>query len=275
MLVTDFADQLMVRYLNPANVDALLVPPADTARQRIRALLAAVYQPRLLTVEAVDEVSVRATRFQVPVIEPVTARGTWDREIPPPAERALATVELPSLAQTFWLDMMLDLVVAVRVSSSAALLDAIGSADVSELSQADFVARFAFLDLPGLMRAAGVQTYAQLQADFPRLYKLHYADPPAYDPDDPAAVRTYRLRVSVLFFPTLQLAGALRQLSRTRRAIDAVLPRPDGYEGGDLLSASAWLAVFPAAAVGAGTPSTDQIAALLGADRFVAAFETV
>ncbi|HVQ93860.1 MAG TPA: hypothetical protein VMU51_22670 [Mycobacteriales bacterium] len=273
--MTDFADQLMVRYLDPANVAALLMPPADTTRQRIRALLAGVYQPQLLTVEAVDEVSVRATRFQVPIVEPVTVRGTWDRVIPPPAERALATVELPSLAQTFWLDMMLDAVVGVRVSTSAALLDAVGSEDVSGLSQPDFVARFAFLDLPGLMRAAGVGTYQELQADFPRLYKLHYADPPAYDPDDPAAVRSYRLRVSALFFPTLDLAGALRQLGRTRRAVDAAMPRVDEYEGGDLLSASAWLAVFPAGAVGAGTPSPAEITALLGADRFVAAFETV
>jgi hypothetical protein len=273
--VTDFADQLMVRYLDPANVDALLVPPADTTRQRIRALLAGVYQPQLLTVEAVDQVTVKGTRFQVPVIEPVTANGTWDRVIPPPAERAMATVELPSLAQTFWLDLMLEAIVAVRVSSSAALLDAVGSEDVSTLSQQDFVAKFAFLDLPGLMKSAGVGTYQELQADFPRLYKLHYAEPRAYDPADPAAARTYRLRVAALFFPTLDLVGALRQLARTRRAVDAVLPHPGGYEGGDLLSASAWLAVFPDGAVGGGTPTRDEITALLGADRFVAAFETV
>jgi hypothetical protein len=272
--MSGFADQLLVRYLDPAKVAALLVPPGDAARQRIRALLASVYRPQLLTVEAVDQVTVNATQFQVPVIEPVTATGTWDRVIPPPAERAMATVELPSLAQTFWLDLMLEVIVAVRVSSTAAILDAVSSEDVSGLSQPDFVARFAFLDLPGLMKAARVSTYQELQADFPRLYKLHYADPPAYDPGDPAAVRTYRLRVCALFFPTLDLVGALRQLARTRRAVDAVMPHLAEYEGGDLLSASAWLAVFPDGAVGGGTPTRDEITALLGANRFVAAFET-
>jgi hypothetical protein len=273
--MSGFADQLMVRYLDPANVDALLVPPGDPDRLRVRALLAAVYQPQLLAVEAVDQVTVAATRFQVPVIEPVQANGTWDQVTPPPGGRAQATVELPFLAQTFWLDLMVDAVVAVRVSSSAALLDGVSSEDVSQLSQPDFVAKFAFLDLPGLMRAAGVATYPELQADFPRLYRLHYADPPVFDPDDPAAVRSYRLRVSALFFPTLDLTGALRQLGRSRRALDAVQPRRAEYEGGQLLSASAWLAVFPAGAVGVGTPTRDEITALFGADQFVAAFETV
>jgi hypothetical protein len=272
--VTELADQLMLRYLDPANVNALLVPPADATRQRIRALLASVYQPKLLTVQAVDDVKVTATRFQVPVAEQVTARGRWERLIPSP-EQALATVEIPALAQTCWLDMTLEVVVTVRVSSSLAPLDAVASQDVSELSEQDFLAKFAFLDLPGLMQAAKVTSFAALQADFPRLYKLHYADPPAYDPSDPAARRTYRLPVSALFFPTLDLAQALRQLIRARRAVEAVFPHPDGYEGGDLLAASAWLAIFLASAVGAGTPTQAQITALLGADRFVAAFETV
>jgi hypothetical protein len=272
--VTEFADQLMLRYLDPANVSDLLVPPADSTRQRSRALLASVYQPKLLTVEAVDEVNVTATRFQVPVAEQVTARGKWERLIPS-TEHALATVEVPALAQICWLDMTLEVVVRVRVSSSLAPLDAVASEDVSELSEQDFLARFAFLDLPGLMTAAKVASFAELQADFPRLYKLHYADPPAYAPNDPAAKRTYRLPVSALFFPTLDLAQTLRQLTRARRAVDAVSPHPDEYEGGDLLAASAWLAIFPASTGGAGTPTQAQITALLGADRFVAAFETV
>jgi hypothetical protein len=52
----------------------------------------------------VDEVKVTATRFQVPVVEQVTARGRWERLIPS-TEHALATVEVPALAQICWLDM--------------------------------------------------------------------------------------------------------------------------------------------------------------------------
>jgi hypothetical protein len=273
--MTSFADQLMVRYLDPADVEALLVPPADTSRQRVRALLGGVYQPQLLAVEAVDEVTVTATRFQVPVVEPVRADGILDQLSPSPGSRTQLTVELPALGDTLWLDLMIDAVVRVRVSSSAALLAGVAAEDVSGLSEPDFVARFEFLDLPALMAASGVHTYAELQARFPQLFKLHYADPPVYDPDDPGVLRTYRLRVSGLFFPTLDLVEALRRLTRTRRALDAATPTCAEYEGGALLGASAWLAVFPADAVGAGTPTRPQIEALFGADHVVAAFETV
>jgi hypothetical protein len=272
--VTEFGDQLMVRYLSGANADSLLVPAGDTARQRVRALLAGVYQPRLLKVEAVDGVTVTGKRFQVQVVQPLTARGVWEKLVPAP-ERAMATVEVPALSRTCWIDMVLETTVTVRVSATSALLDDVASEDVSGLPQADFIARFAFLNLPDLMKAARVSTYEELQAEFPHLYRLHYAAPPAYDPADPAAKRTYRLRVSVLFFPTLDLAGAMRRLARARHAVNSVLPRPDGYEGGDLLASSAWLAVFPDAAIGNDTPTRDEISSLLAAEQVVAAFETV
>jgi hypothetical protein len=264
----------MVRYLDPTNVDKLLVPTGDTTRQRVRALLASVYQPQLLKVEAVDSVTVVSTRFQVPVVQRVTARGTWERLVPA-GERALATVEVPSLEQIWFIDVALETTVSVRVSVTAAFLDGVATEDVSGLSQQNFVAKFAFLDLAGLMKAAKVSSYQELQADFPRLYRMHYADPPVYDPNDPAARRTYRLKVSALVFPTLELAAALRQVSRTRRAVDSVLPHPDGYEGGDLLGSTAWLAVFPDSAIGQNTPTRNEISALFGAENVVAAFETV
>lgn len=164
---------------------------------------------------------------------------------------------------------------SLQGNSSAALLAGVAADDVCALSEPDFVARFEFLDLPALMAAAGAHTYPELQARFPQLFKLHYADPPVYDPDDPAVLRTYRLRVSTLFFPTLDLVEALRRLTRTRRALDAAEPTRAEYEGGAVLGASAWLAVFPDDAIGAGTPTRAQIEALFGADNVVAAFETV
>jgi hypothetical protein len=146
---------------------------------------------------------------------------------------------------------------------------------VSGLSQQDFIAKFQFLDLAGLMASAQVSTYQELQADFPRLYHLHYAAPAPYDPNDPGAQRTYTLRISVLFFSTLDLQGALRQVAQSQRAVDAVWPQPSEYEGGDLLAASAWMGVFPTSIFDPQTtPITqDQVSALFAAQGWVAGFE--
>jgi hypothetical protein len=266
----------MIRYLDAANVDALLVPPADANRQRARTLLAEVFEPSLLAVQSVDAVAVTAKSFQVPIVEPTALRGTWER-LTPQSERALLSLDLPAIAQTNWVDMALETMVTVRVAPTAAVFDAVSSDDVSQLSQQDFANRFQFLDLADLMRTANVATYQELQADFPRLYRLHYADPPAFNPNDPRFQRRYSLRVSALFFPTLDLEGALRRIVQSRRALDAVRPHVDRYEGGDLLASSAWMGIFPDDVFGpAVTPITQaQVSSLFAAEGFVAAFEAV
>lgn len=274
--MTTLSDQLMVRYLDSGNVDLLLAPAADTTHQRVRALLAEVYDTSLLTIESVDSVTVKATSFQVPLVEPVSVNGTWEKVIPSP-ERSLLRFELPSLATENWIDMSLETTVSVHVSVSQGALDAISSEDVSELSQQEFLSKFAFMDLPALMTTAGVSTYGELQAEFPRLYRLAYAQPPAFNRDDPTTRRTFRLRVAVLFFPTADLEGALRRLNGSRRALNELRPHTDSWEGGAILSTDAWMAVFPASAFTTNaTPITQgNASALLGAAGYVAAFETL
>jgi len=74
--MTSFAGQLMVRYMDPAIVDSLLVPPADTSRQLAKALLTSVCEPQLLTVQWADSVTSTARSFRDPVVEPAAVTGT-------------------------------------------------------------------------------------------------------------------------------------------------------------------------------------------------------
>jgi hypothetical protein len=269
----DFADRLMIRYLDPAQVDLLLVPEGDTARRRVRALLASVYEPQLLEVKSVDSVVVSAKNFQVPVSEPLTLLGEWEK-LPPQPEQARISVETPRTGPAYWTDMSLETVVSARTALTHGALETITSQEIASLSQQEFTERFGFLDLPELMRRSGVGDYAELQADFSRLYHLHFADPPPFDPAAPA--RTYQLPISVLFFPDLELVAALRRLVRSRRALNAMRPHPGEYDGGAILASSAWLAVFPRYENGTQLPSatTDQVSALLESEGFVAAFES-
>ncbi|WEO99780.1 hypothetical protein A6P39_040250 [Streptomyces sp. FXJ1.172] len=270
--MTGFADLLLIRYSDPANVESLLIPQGDTDRKRIQDLLASVYEPQRLEVKTVDSVTVTAKHFQVPVVEPVTLRAEWEKVLPQP-EQARACVKVPAIVPTRWIDMALETVVTAHVALTEGALDSVAFDDVSALTEQEFVARFQFLDLPALMQAAHVPSYAELQADFPRLYHLHFAEPPPFDPQAP--VRTFRLRVSVLFFPTLDLGAALRQLTESKRALDAFQPGLDAYEGGDLLTTSAWLGVFPADLFPSATPpvTQQQVADVLAEEGFVAAFE--
>ncbi|MDH6114584.1 hypothetical protein P3T36_000983 [Kitasatospora sp. MAP12-15] len=272
-----FSDQLMIRYLVTTQVQQLLEPPDDLNRKRLQSLLASVYDPSPLEVRFVDSVEITATHFQVPVSAPVTVRGTWEKLLPD-VEQSRAVVEIPAVAPPLWIDLVLDTVVTARVALNEGALESFSAKDLSGLSQTDFASNFAFLDpdeLSDLLARAKVANYEELQAEWPRLYKLVYAQPPPFDPTVPG--RTYPLRVSVLFFPDLDLEGVLRRLAQSRQALDDTRPHAEEYDGGALLAASAWLAVFPAAALASPTApgNAQQVSDLLAnIGGSVAAFET-
>ncbi|MFD0277847.1 hypothetical protein ACFVHB_28610 [Kitasatospora sp. NPDC127111] len=269
-----FTDRLMIRYLDPERVRHLVDPPDDPGHHRVQSLLKAVYEQSHLEVRLVDQVKVTSTGFQVPVRAPVTVRGNWEKLLPEVAQ-ARAVLEFPSVSPPLWIDLALDTVVTTRIALTDGALDALTSEDLTGLSEMEFAARFSFLDLAELMRRAKVADYRELQAEFPRLYRLHYAPTPAFDPNAPP--HDFRLRVSVLFFPDLDLGAALRRLARSRQALDDSRPRLDEYDGGALLAAGAWLAVFPTSALDVpDAPGTaEQVSDLLAAEGYVTAFESM
>ncbi|MEJ8672856.1 hypothetical protein WKI71_44380 [Streptomyces sp. MS1.AVA.1] len=160
-----------------------------------------------------------------------------------------------------------------QVAPTSGALEAIGSETVTRLTEEEFVAKFGRTGLDELLSLTGAADFRELQADSARLYQLHYAEPPPFDPAAPA--RRFRLRVSVLFFADVDLAAALRRLVSSRHALEQVSARPDAYDGGELLAASAWLAVFPALPQTPDPASVTEkeVSDVLAAEGFVAAFE--
>ncbi|MFJ7073480.1 hypothetical protein [Streptomyces sp. NPDC098781] len=267
-----FADRLMIRYQDPVKLDELLVPLDDAGMTRIKTLLAAVYEPGVLEVRSTGAPLVTARHFQVPVTVPLTVRGSWEKVLPA-AERARTDFEIPSTTPAHWIDLALDMFVPTQVAPTSGALEAIGSETVARLTEDDFVAKFGRTGLDELLRLTGAADFRELQANSARLYELRYADPPPFDPAAPA--RRFRLRVSVLFFADFDLAAALRRLVSSRHAVEQVSARPDAYDGGELLAASAWLAVFPAPprTPDPASVTEEQVSDVLAAEGFVAAFE--
>ncbi|WP_306327259.1 hypothetical protein [Streptomyces venezuelae] len=243
-----FTDGLMLRYLQPGNVEALLSPSTDPERTRLRSLLVSVYDPDLLDIRTVESVKVDHKEFQTAVHATLAVHGSWDKSIPS-TEQARATVEIPATPPVHWIDMSLDTMVSVRTAPAGATLAAV---DADPWAATD---------------GAGARP-----GEFERPYRLQYADPPPFDPTAPA--RNLALRVSTLFFDRLDLADALRRLSEAKRAVDAASPQSEVHDGGTRLASSAWLAVFPALTPDDPSQTTEQLVGdLLATQGFVAAFE--
>ncbi len=243
-----FTDGLMLRYLRPENVEALLSPSADPGRKRLRSLLVSVYDPAQLDIRSVESVQVDHKEFQTAVHATLAVHGSWDMSIPT-TEQARATVEIPATPPVHWIDMSLDTMVTVKTAPAGGVL---ASVDADSWTATD-----------GEGARAG---------EFERPYRLQYAEPPPFDPTAPA--RNLALRVSALFFDRLDLADALRRLSEAKRAVDAASPQSEVHDGGTRLASSAWLAVFPAPMPDEPSQTTEQLVGdLLAAQGFVAAFE--
>lgn len=271
--MSEFSDRLMVKFLEPAKVLALLTPPSDPSRSRVRRLLESVYEFGDLIVHEVDSVTVQRTELQVPVTVPVDLHGTWEKYFPQ-SERAFATVSAPRLSRTRWVAMRLQTRVTVKVEVAAGAFERLVHADLSDVATlAEFEARFMFIDVQGFMAQAGVSTFQELKRHLPQLLELHFADPPAFDPADPAAKRTLPLTVCAQFFPTVDLEGALRQIKASRQAVDATLPREEAPDGGEAMASCAWMAVFPANAQPPGTLTVAEVERLFRHESTVAVFE--
>ncbi|MFE5590966.1 hypothetical protein [Streptomyces sp. NPDC056549] len=244
-----FTDGLMLRYLRPENVEALLLPAADPERKRVRSLLVSVYDPAHLDITSVESVRVDRTEFQTAVHATIAVHGSWDKSIPA-TEQARATVEIPATPPVHWIDMSLETVVTVKVTPVGSLLSSVEA------------------DAWAAAGGAGAR-----QDEFERAYRLQYEDPPPFDPSAPA--RSLPLRVSTLIFDRLDPVGALRRLSQAKRAVDMASPQPEAHDGSALLASSAWLAVFPATATDEPSRTTEQLVGdLLATQGFVAVFET-
>jgi hypothetical protein len=273
--MSGFADRLMVRYLTDANVDQLLVPTGDTTRQRVKRLLESVYEMRDLTVREVVSAEVQGRQFQLPIVEQTELRGSWER-IHPQSERTLASFVTSAFARVTWVGMSLDTRVEVNVEITEAALEKIESEDLSDVTTiAGLQAKFLFVDINDLMATSGVTTLQQFKAEFPRIFRLRFAQPPQYDPQAAAAGRKYRLRVCALFSEALDLEGMLQMAKAARRANETAYPHISDFEGGDILAGSAWMVVFPTSSITTTSPQEADVIALFAAEGILAAFENV
>jgi hypothetical protein len=273
--MSEFIDKLMVKYMTPANVKAVLMPAADPNGLLVQALLKSVYDTPYFAIREVDAIDILSQQFQVPIGDPIEVQGTFER-VTPQAERIFASFTAPRLRPATWAGMELALNVTTKVEVTLGSLQTITSEDLSEVATlADFQAKFDFIDLADFMAKTRVATLQELKAEFPRLLKLQYAQPPAYNPADPQVVKAFRLPLCVLLADAIDLVTTLREVKSARLAAEASRPHLDRSNGNDILMGSAWMVVFPSAAIGATTPSAAAIASLFAAEGFVAAFDTV
>jgi hypothetical protein len=271
--MSKFADDLMLKYMTPAKVADLLTPPNDPNRLRVRQLLQGVYETRFLNVRQVDTVEVLAKQYQVPLPQPADVRATWEKVLPV-SERSFGSFTAPQLGREAWVGMELDTKVSIRAEITSGAVEEIASEDLSEVStEEEFAAKFQFIDLEAFKRQAGVTSFQELKALFPRQFRLQFAQPPPFDPTDVRFARTFRLSICALFMPELNVEETLREAKLSRRAAEAGRPTIGEVDGAEVATPCAWMVIFPKSTLPAAGPPETAYRSLFAAEGMVAAFE--
>lgn len=273
--MSSFVDRLLVQFGDPAQVAQVLAPPGDAAKARLRALLDAVYDQPFAVVHDVRDLQVRRTEFQRPVAPPRRRRGTWTQTSPSYARTEVSTDELAPGA-TAWIDVVAEVDVSLLLELDPGEVESIFVGAIEGFQTLDeFKARFQFLDLDAFLERLGITTVEELKARYQTLLAEVRLKPPApFDPNDPANLRRYPLRVAILIREALDVAALLREAKLLRAALEGSVAFRAEFDAAEVRSPYALLIVLPEASL-AGQPWTaDALGAFFAAERVVVAFLT-
>jgi hypothetical protein len=270
-----FVDRLLVQFRDPAKVVAMLAPPADPTNSRLKGLLEAVYDQPFAVVRDIRNPTIRGVEFERPIDPPRRRRGTW-MQTAPVYMRTDVSYEDRDTSGPIWLDVVVDLEVDLLLEVDPGQVESIVTREIEGFSTLDeFKARFQFLDLDAFLARLGITTVDELKSRYPTLLTEIRLEPsPPFDPDDPANLRRYPLRVAMLIREALDVAGLLREAKQTARALTDALAFAERFEVSEVRSPFGVMVVVPDSVLAGQPLVADDIRALFATERIPIVFTT-
>jgi hypothetical protein len=241
-----FADTVMLRLNDPANLQELVAPAADATHQRVRELFAATYALPFATLHDVLRVEVLASEFQRPLFPPRRLAGTWTQTIPSHARTDILYEGQDGLTPE-WLDVTARVGITVVLEVDAGEVESIQIRDLGSFSTlAEFQAKFRYFDLDAFMAEHDITTVGELRRAYRYLLgRVKLKDLPPFDPASPANQRRFELNLAVLIRDRIDLGACLRDVRLVREAAERSLAyRRDAGEA-EVLAPYAPVLVLP------------------------------
>ncbi|MEV4838676.1 hypothetical protein AB0K05_29525 [Nonomuraea sp. NPDC049486] len=264
-----FTDALMLKLHATCGVQDLLFPPGQQGLSRVRQLVGTLYGLPASSVHEVLEVEVLGARFQRPLFRPRLLTGTWTRTSPDHARTDVRYEGREAGTPPEWIDLSAALAVTLVLELDRGAIESITFADIGEFTTlAEFEAKFHYFDLAGYMARHRLETVDELRRAYRHLLgEIKQADPPPFDPGDPANQRRVRLELALLMRDVVDVTEALRSASLVRDLAERDLAYARDLGDLEVLAPLAPVLVFPADAVAAsGFAEADLTAFFAGQD---------
>jgi hypothetical protein len=194
--------------------------------------------------------------YKVPVFETIRTNGT-DERILPDAQRVKKQWQAPRSGRLDWIDVAFKASVTTKMKTLVAPLKSVTSQMLEQklgsvTSLADLRAKLETLYAPSvvddLLKRLRISTLADFKRRQHLLLELVGAEPPPFDPQDPANVRNYEISVCVKISDGFDVAAAL-QSAKLCRSILEHETIPEQLDGIERTMPYTFVTVFPNAAV--------------------------
>jgi hypothetical protein len=181
-----------------------------------------------------------ARAYKTPAFEILRVKGT-DERITPNSQRVQIFREWSRLGRIDWVDVSLDVILNAKVQTLIAPLQ---SVTITKLEQKlgsvssleDLRTKLSVLYAPSIVDAIfaklNITTFADFEVQKHLFVEFVGAAPPAFDPNDPAATRSFTISLRVKIADGFDVAGALQAAKLCRSVLDtaATSQPPPGAE---------------------------------------------
>jgi hypothetical protein len=226
--MTAFADSTLLKFTNDAFVTTLLNGVG------LDAILNTTFETDDFSLQSVALGPLKPRAYKVPAFQSIRISGA-DERILPDAQRTISERVLSRQGRLDWVDVAFDAILKAKVQ---ALIGPLQSVTVETLeaklgqptSLDDLHAKLTALFVaPSIVDAIFAELRITTLEDFERqrhlFVQLVGAPPPAFDPNDPAAARDFRVSMCVKIADGFDVGGALQsaKLCRTFLESDAAI----------------------------------------------------
>jgi hypothetical protein len=271
--MTVFADRMAMHLAVPANLLAVIAPPADPTKARQKALVSAIYDFPFTTVHDVVDVKVVRVERSRPLFVPRHRRGIW-LQTQPAYERTDVDETDASLTDTLWIDLEAEVSMTLVLEIDPGEVDSILVKHLDSFTTlAQFAAFFQFIDLPAFMAAEGISNVTELRERYDYLLaevKLKALQP--FNAADPANRHRYALRLAILVRDPIDVLRGLEAAKHVRAVIERVTGPAIDPDGGEVRTACAPIVVFPQVGLAGAGVTAPQVETFYTAEGVLALF---
>ncbi|WP_405975260.1 hypothetical protein OG496_47035 [Streptomyces sp. NBC_00988] len=214
-----FGDRALLALSDPVALGALLSPTGGSGDQRVRTMLASVYDLSAVRLDTITGARVREIALQRPLFPTGRQDGAWSQLVPSYTRTEL-TLTVPEPTRPVWIDLRAAIDVTLVAEIDPAGAESVVSRAFDDFATFDeFRARFTFFDLDAFLAEHGISTVEELKDAFDYVVaEIQLRTPPPFDPDDPANTHTLPVTLAAVVVDPFDLAGGLRATRLVREA---------------------------------------------------------